>query len=198
MMKVTGYIILLLTILSCSNHGDKNTSLNSREITATVDLYGFLNYILTDSTDIGLVKDGYKVISDIEVLPPPSFYGPEKFSDYLSKELSEKDTLYIVDQLKERKNFRTDRLQTFGFTIVKVSDLRNKKIEGDEFWNTIHDKYGPGYLTVSRPIFNRDFTKAYVRFGYVCGRLCGGGEDIIMERINGKWTITQHLGGWTS
>lgn len=175
-MKVIRHVILLLTILSCSNHRDENTSLNSSDSTATVDLYGFLNYILTDSTDIGLVKDGYKVISDIEVLPPPSFYGPEKFRDYLSKELSEKDTLYIVNQLKKRMKFRTDSLQAFGFTIVKVSDLRNKKLEGDEFWDTIHEIYGPGYLTVSRPIFNRNFTKAYVRFGYVCGRLCGGGE----------------------
>ena len=197
-MKVTGYIILLLAILSCSNQGDKNESLNSRDSTATVDLYGFLNYILTDSADIGLVNDGYKVISDIEVLPPPSFYGPEKFSDYLSKELSEKDTLYIVNQLRDRKNFRTDSLQAFGFTIAKVSDLRNKKIKGDEFWDTIHHKYGPGYLTVSRPIFNRGFTKAYVRFGYVCGGLCGGGEDIIVEKINGKWIIIQHLGSWSS
>src|SRR5690606_11870775 len=154
-MKVTGYIILLLTILSCSNLGDKNTALNSRDSTITMDLFGFLNYILTDSTDIGLVKDGYKVISDIELLPPPSFYGPEKFSDYLIKELGEKDTLYIVNQLKGRKNFRTDSLQAFGFTIVKVSDLRDKKIDVDEFWNSIHDKYGPGYLTVSRPIFNK-------------------------------------------
>jgi hypothetical protein len=197
-MKVTGHIILILTILSCSNHGDKNASLNTRDSTTTVDLYGFLNYVLTDSTDIGLVKDGYKVISDIELLPPPSFYGPEKFSDYLSEKLNEKDTLYIVNQLKERKNFRTDGLQAFGFTIVKVSDLRDKKIEGEEFWNTIHDNYGPGYLTVSRPIFNREFTKAYLRFGYVCDGLCGGGEDMILERINGKWTITQHLGSWMS
>lgn len=72
------------------------------------------------------------------------------------------------------------------------------KMSGEKFWEIIHNKYGPGLLTVSMPIFNRDFTKAYIRFGYSCGELCGGGEDMIIEKIGDKWTVSQHLGGWQS
>lgn len=140
----------------------------------SVNTYDLLNYLLTDTVEIGSVMDGYKIISDIDRLPPPVFYG--KFIDHVSEVLSEKDTTYIRSQLRKRKYFNTNGLAKYGFTVVKVSELYKAKVSGEKFWDIIHNKYGPGLLTVSMPIFNRDFTRAYIRFGYSCGELCGGGD----------------------
>lgn len=197
-MKITGQVILLLTILSCSNHEDKHPTLNPINNATIADVYGFLNYILMDSTDIGFVNGGHKIISDIEDLPPPSVLETASFRDFLCEELNETDTSYILKQVKERKGFRTDGLQEFGFTIVKVSDLRKEKLSREEFWEIVYNNFGPGYFTVSRPVFNRRFTKVYVRIGYLCGPLCGAGEDFIMKKVNGKWMIAKRLNSWMS
>jgi len=194
-MRVAGLYILLLTVSIFTNCNNKN-SLEQDGTRDSVDTYDLLNYLLTDTVEIGLVMDGYKIISDIERLPPPVFYG--KFIDHVSEALSENDTTYIRGQLRKRKHFNTNGLTKYGFTVVKVSELYKAKISGEEFWEVIHNKYGPGLLTVSMPIFNRDFTKAYIRFGYSCGELCGGGEDMIIEKVNDKWTVVEHLGGWQS
>lgn len=98
-MRVTGlWIILLIAIIftSCNNKAtsDKNVLRDS------VNTYDLLNYLLTDTVEIGLVMDGYKIISDIDRLPPPIFYG--KFIDHVSEVLSEKDTTYIRSQLRKR------------------------------------------------------------------------------------------------
>lgn len=196
-MKVIGQIILALAILSCTNNRNNAAIQDSTDCLTTVDLYGFLNYVLTDTTEIGLVKDGYKVISDIEMLPPPGFF-EGTFRDYLSQLLSETDTLFISNQLRELLSFRTDKMSEFGFTVVKVSELRAQKLKGEEFWDLIYRDYGQGLLTVSRPIFNRDCTKAYVRVGYSCGRLCGGGEDVIFDKVDGNWKLTESVSRWVS
>jgi hypothetical protein len=83
--------------------------------------------------------------------------------------------------------------------VVKVSELLERKVSGDKFWDKINNDYGPGgLLTISCPIFNKDLTKAYVRFGSSCGTTCGAGVDFIIELIDNKWVITERLGGWVS
>ncbi len=197
-MKLPRQILLILTIISCTANKDKKVISSSIDSIWTTNTFELLNYLLTDTTEIGLVKDGYKVISDLDMLPPPMWTGEGSFKKYLSEVLVENDTLYIIGQLKELNNFRTDELTKYGFTVVKVSDMQAKKMTGEMFWDKIYKDYGPGLLTVSRPVFNKDFTKAYVRFGYSCGRLCGGGKDMIIERVNGRWRIKEYVNGWNS
>jgi hypothetical protein len=197
-MRLLGQILLFLTIISCTRNNDKELTSNSNDTFETTNTFDLLNYLLTDTTEIGLVKDGYKVISDIDMLPPPMWTGEGSFKKHLSEVLMEKDTLHIIRQLKELKNFRTDELAKYGFTIVKVSEMRAMKMTGEMFWDKIYKDYGPGLLTVSRPVFNKEFTKAYIRFGYSCGELCGGGEDMIIEKVNDRWTIIEYVSGWES
>jgi hypothetical protein len=193
-IKFTGLYVLLLTVLSCSNNKSGNvigvTSIDS------VEVYSLLNYVLTDTVDINFVSDGYKIVSDIERLPPPTF--PGTLSDHICEILSEKDTVHIIRQLKTRKDFKVGGLKKYGFTVVKVSEMDEADLSGEKFWEIIHNNYGPGLLTVSLPIFNVDFTKAYVRVGYSCGELCGGGEDFLIKKINGKWILVDRLGRWVS
>jgi hypothetical protein len=197
-MRLIGQILLFLTIISCTRNNDKELTSDSNDTFDTLNTFALLNYLLTDTTEIGLVKDGYKVISDIDMLPPPMWTGEGSFKKHLSEVLMEKDTLHIIKQLKELKNFRTDELVKYGFTVVKVSEMRAMKMTGEMFWDKIYKDYGPGLLTVSRPVFNKDYTKAYIRFGYSCGQLCGGGEDMIIEKVNDRWTIIEYVSGWES
>lgn len=175
-------MILLLTVISCSN-------LRDGEVVETIDPVEFMNFVLTDTTDLNLVSDGYNVISDIQILPPPIMPAGE-FSDFLLDKLEETDTLFIIEQL-EKNTFRIDELEQYGFTVVKVSKAQ---AGSDEFWNYIYNNFGQGLLTVSKPIFNKSFSKVFVRVGYVCGPHCGGGQEVILEKTAGKWKIKEITG----
>jgi hypothetical protein len=52
--------------------------------------------------------------------------------------------------------------------------------------------------TMSIPIFSLDNKKAYVQLDNHCGRLCGEGIEIFLEKINGKWKIIFKQGTWVS
>lgn len=179
--------ILLLLMISCSSFRD-------REAVEVIDPIEFLSFVLTDTTDLNLVSNRLNIISDISILGPPTF-SAGKFSDFLITILAETDTLFIKDQLRLCNNFRTDKLEGHGFTIIKISEIPpNTGID----WDYISDNYGQGILTVDRPIFNRNYTLAYVRFGFLCGHLCGGGSDVILEKKAGKWILKETLTTWIS
>jgi hypothetical protein len=176
--------ILLLTVISCSSFRD-------REAVEVIDPIEFLNFVLTDTTDLNFVPDGYNIISDISILGPPQFPAG-MFSDFLLTILAETDTVFIIDQIRQRTNFRTDKLEEHGFTIIKITP--NKGID----WLYIYDNIGPGILSVDRPIFNKNYTLAYVRIGFLCGNLCGGGREVILEKKDGKWILKEWISTWTN
>ena len=178
-------MILLLTVISCSNLRDRDT-------VEIIDPIEFLSFVLTDTIDLNLVPDGYKIISDISILPPPVMPAG-KFSDFLITILAETDTLFIKDQLKQSNNFRTDKLEEHDFTIIKISEIPP---ETGIDWDYISDNYGEGIMTVDRPIFNKSYTKAYIRVGYLCGLHCGSGKELILEKIGDKWSIKEITGTW--
>ena len=178
-------MILLLTVISCSNLRDRDT-------VEIIDPIEFLSFVLTDTIDLNLVPEGYKIISDISILPPPVMPAG-KFSDFLITILTETDTLFIKDQLKQTNNFRTNKLEEHDFTIIKISEIPP---ETGIDWDYISDNYGEGIMTVDRPIFNKSYTKAYIRVGYLCGLHCGSGKELILEKIGDKWSIKEITGTW--
>jgi hypothetical protein len=178
-------IILLLTVISCS-------SLRDRKVVEIIDPIEFLNFVLTDTTELKLITNGYKSISDISILPPPTMPAG-KFSDFLITILAETDTLFIQDQLRESNNFNTENLENYGFKIIKISEIPS---ETGIDWDYFSDNYGQGILTVDRPIFNKSYTKAYIRFGYLCGTHCGNGQELVIEKIGNKWSIKEITGAW--
>lgn len=187
-------MILFSASLACSGTAQKESSQEP-----SINLYEFINLVLTDTILEGrFTERNGKVISDVSMLPPPINTGDQSFALYLSSVLSEGDTLFVKEQLKDGLGFRTDSLSAYGFTIARVSELRNEGLKGERFWGRIYKEYGRGILTVSRPVFNKNFTKAYIRVGHSCGSLCGGGVDVSLEKINGRWKITETLGGWNS
>lgn len=184
-MKII-HTILFLTVISCSGFHDK-------EKVEAVDPIEFLSSVLTDTVNLNLISGRYNSISDISILPPPNF-SSTNFKDHIISILEETDTLFIIDQLRQSSNFRTNKLEEYGYRIIKVSEMRDR---GIDCFETI-DNVEPGILSVTRPIFNRNYTLAYLRFGVICGPLCGSGSEVILEKKAGKWIVKEILGTWIS
>jgi hypothetical protein len=189
----------ILVILFSASFACSSTPSQEASQEPNINLYEFINLVLTDTTLEGrFTQRNGKVISDVSMLPPPINTGEQSFALYLSNVLSEDDTSFVKEQLKEGLDFKSDSLIAYGFTIARVSEIRKEGPKGPGFWNRIYKEYGRGILTISRPVFDKTFTKAYMRIGHSCGSLCGGGVDILLKKMEGKWKITEILGGWDS
>lgn len=183
--------VLCYCLISCSETAKKDT-------TVEIDLYAFLNIILRDTVIVKRHVSSDFVLSDISNLRPISIVGDE--FNIITEKLGENDTTFINEQLRGRKGFTTDSLSHYGFKIIRMSDISTmaKIISADSIWGFINEKYGPGYYSISKPIFNKNRTKAYLCIGYSCGDYCGYGVAYILELKNGKWLIREQLGFWES
>lgn len=55
-----------------------------------------------------------------------------------------------------------------------------------------------GYFVVSRIGLNLNKTEALLYIDHFCGGLCGGGEYVLMRKVNGVWLVADQLGTWVS
>jgi hypothetical protein len=55
-----------------------------------------------------------------------------------------------------------------------------------------------GYFAVSQPGFNLSKTEAVLYIDHFCPGLCGGGEYVLMHKVNGVWRVVDAHGTWVS
>ncbi|MDB4442940.1 hypothetical protein N9157_00370 [Saprospiraceae bacterium] len=114
--------------------------------------------------------------------PPP--YGDylfpdleEEFSDLKETKFSSDENIYIAKQKEDSKPIELSD-QLFG--------KRKKKI------NLFQDTY----IYFSIPIFNKSRNLAWIKTGIACGKTCGEGRTLILQKINGKWKIINKKSNW--
>ncbi len=54
-----------------------------------------------------------------------------------------------------------------------------------------------GYITFSRIGFSPDFKQAVFYTEHICG-LCGNGEFVLMQKVNGQWIVQEESYTWVS
>jgi hypothetical protein len=76
---------------------------------------------------------------------------------------------------------------------VDASDLGTKTSDFEaRFPNNL------GYFVVSRVGLNLNKTEALLYVDHFCGGLCGGGEYVLIRKVNGVWHVVDHHGTWVS
>lgn len=55
-----------------------------------------------------------------------------------------------------------------------------------------------GMLEVSAPAYSSDGQRAVLSISHSCGSLCGSGELVEMEKVDGKWRRARDQGAWIS
>jgi hypothetical protein len=194
-MIKNGVILLMIFLLfvSCKEEHSSN-SIEPNEITNEFRLQ-FLNEILLDTLGLKLIKSKRDLISNANILPP---YISNKFpqeSHYISEVLAIHDTLFVQKQFELNPMFSFDDLSKFGFKILDVKSM----VKNGEGYDSIMDELNLYYkncencclLFLSKPIFNKEKSKAYLRTG--CG---SGGVTLILERKINSWVIIEEIDYW--
>jgi hypothetical protein len=83
----------------------------------------------------------------------------------------------------------------YSFSNEKI-DFEYIRLEDVKDFNPKKNEYG--YLGISRIVFNSSYTVGYLHYSFFCGDLCGWDDNIKIEKINGKWKITERYTGGVS
>lgn len=63
----------------------------------------------------------------------------------------------------------------------------------------VEEGFANSLISFSQVAFSRDGTDALVKFGMVCGRLCGSGSTYRLHKTGGHWSgLKECGGGWIS
>ena len=62
----------------------------------------------------------------------------------------------------------------------------------------VREGFSQSLISFSQIAFSRDGKDALVKFGMVCGSLCGSGSTIHLHKYAAGWTILRRCGGWIS
>ncbi len=55
-----------------------------------------------------------------------------------------------------------------------------------------------GMIRLSKVGFNKDRTEAFVYVEFICSVLCGGGNNVLLEKNSGQWKVKEQFEGWKS
>jgi hypothetical protein len=84
-------------------------------------------------------------------------------------------------------------------TVIKGNDPDRTMRQGTPVKDAVDAAFASGLLTLSEFAFDKTHRYAVMSFSFVCGALCGHGETIIFQKLNGKWNRTERrCGGWVS
>ncbi|ESU21168.1 hypothetical protein FCR2A7T_07000 [Flavobacterium cauense R2A-7] len=205
-MRILTILAIFFIALSCKKNEEK-TNLDSarieniNQIVKAIIVQDSLKILKTDKNPIELFENLRKLRiyiptkEDIEIgaPPPPPTYAISinqiiKTKIKGQRFFSAKDSLNFINQYRELDSLKINPeiLRNVVSTSTKKAKLKTKIDEGYYFCE----------MTI--PLFSKDTNKAYVELAYYCGRLCGGGKSIFLEKINGEWKIIESYSTWVS
>lgn len=91
--------------------------------------------------------------------------------------------------------------------IVKKNDpqhLVNSAIEDhapvsdNDVEKSVNKAFSTGLFSFSEIIFNKKHTKAILQYSFSCGRLCGNGGMVLLQKVGNHWKVKKLCGGWVS
>jgi uncharacterized protein YrzB (UPF0473 family) len=128
------------------------------------------------------------------------FGGGSEFFTYDNKVSVEyKEAFSNFDEKNKKKQKLTNNFNSTVKTVmISIKDEENL-LRGNQRAKA-YQKYANAYTFIqfSRVGFNKEHNKAILYYGTTCGPLCGGGNNVFLEKVNGKWIIKHTVGLWVS
>jgi len=204
MKKIILYTLIILAFCNCQNKKEK-TTLNPQEIKDINEVVEAV--IMEDSLDVFSKNKDSRVICNklrklniivpekrkdgIIFLPPPrDIYITNLLKTKIKDQnfFSSKDSLYLLKQNLNLENLKIARNLLIKLNTATIEEAEKKYINGEKI----------RFYEMTIPVFSSDRQRAYIQLDYSCGRLCGSGREIYLQKIKGKWLIIEQWRSWIS
>ena len=100
----------------------------------------------------------------------------------------------LVDPKKQEAKVKQNDPQNL---IKKAIDER-EPVTNDQLDKSVELAFTTGLFSLSEIIFDKGHRHAIVSYSFVCGRLCGHGNMLILERNGERWKVKTTCGSWIS
>jgi hypothetical protein len=122
------------------------------------------------------------------------------FHEMLAESMPEAATQTLDNYLAVNQGSKPLRVANLGVDYVLVKDSDFPAGRYDQFWARFYERYpkSSGILFFSEVGFNDRHDQAFLYAGRTCGGLCGGGEYVLLRKVNGKWEIQKEHDLWVS
>ena len=70
--------------------------------------------------------------------------------------------------------------------------------QGHSVEDSVRNGFAHGLFTFSEIQFDKSHTHAIVSYSFVCGRLCGNGAEVVLEKTETGWRLEKRCGVWIS
>lgn len=172
--------MILVTTISFGQKENVKPETNWKAIDAKYTLE-LISQILQDEKD-DILKSNCISNTPIAI---SEFFTKKELKEIANKELNVKKSSHLREQIKLYKQFK-----------IYQEIVPNKKIVEIGAFEVYPDGCETGYCSISKPIFNDTYDKAFVQIGNSCGMLCGGGIDRIYSKEDGIWIEKKILSIW--
>jgi hypothetical protein len=143
------------------------------------------------------------VIMDATATNPAGVENSAQTLDYVLQNLHDVAP-ETVDSFRVRNNavysIRTDMNLGGEYTLLSWAERNQIFGQNQSGWQIFYNRYpnAPGITALSRVGFNTTFNQALVYFGTQSDWLAGAGYYILLNKLNGDWTIDQKVMTWIS
>lgn len=124
----------------------------------------------------------------------------ETFHQLMNKWMPEAELQTLDNYLLSNKTQQELKVWNLGinYVLIRNSDLPDGTVEN--FWAKFYKKYpnSSGLAFFSKVGFNDRHDQAFVYVGRSCGGLCGSGEYVLLNKVNGQWVVCNEQGLWVS
>ena len=124
----------------------------------------------------------------------------EEFHQIMSKSMPEAEAQTLDNYLLMNQTRQELKVWNLGvnYVIVRNSDLPDSKFEN--FWDQFYRAYpnSSGLIFFSQVGFNNRQDQAFLYMGRSCGGLCGVGEYVLLNKVNGEWVVSKEQELWVS
>jgi hypothetical protein len=112
----------------------------------------------------------------------------------LDEMASLKLSIVLVDPQKQRKQIQKNDPDN----LMKKSIDDHQKLTDNDVANAVGQAFRTALFTLSEIAFDKEHRYALVSYSFYCGRLCGNGKTLILERTGDAWKIAKTCGNWVS
>jgi len=100
----------------------------------------------------------------------------------------------LVDPERQHKKIQERDPQNL---IQRAIDNR-EEVPDNKIDESVKQAFEVGLFTLSEIIFDKQYRRAVVTYSFVCGRLCGHGNTLVLKKAGQKWKVSKRCGGWIS
>lgn len=140
--------------------------------------------------------------SDLSMLHSMTY----KDTTFLKRVTKEKDLRDVITQLTSNKSEHPEiKAELLRKPLIEIETITDRKFNSffgrykssHRGWKRIEKKYGTNQIIeFSQVNYNGQFASTY--YGIHCGSLCGSGNIVIFEKVNGEWKILTEINLWMS